>query len=176
MTAYSYQNDGYHEDSGCVRIVDILIDRGAKNFDKALISTASKFYFLEDFNTIELLIEKGATNLNAAPESALVSPYQVTIGVVKLLLEKGAHNLNQALELAFERGRKDIVKLLFERGADDYNSAIEHATTCGREATARFLRSRRDGEDETECDIDLMDEYGMLLFVCNHIVFGRLRP
>ncbi|KAF8242476.1 hypothetical protein K440DRAFT_664745 [Wilcoxina mikolae CBS 423.85] len=144
MTTCSYAYDQYRKDTDCAMMANILIDRGANNFDEALISVASKFYRPGRFGIIEFLIEKGAKNLNAALESSLVSPYQVTLGVVKLLLEKGEDNLNQALELASERGRKDIAKLLLDR-----------------EDTAKFLRSRRDGEDEIECKDELMDEYGM---------------
>jgi hypothetical protein len=102
MTACSY---GYFEDADCTRMANFLIDRGANNLDEALIIRIFSprqiwYYRISD--------REGATNLNAALESALVSPYQVTIGIVKLLVKKAADNLNQALELAFERGWKDV--------------------------------------------------------------------
>jgi len=86
-------------------LANFLIDRGANNLDEALVI---KIFSPRQIWYYRISDREGCYNLNAALESALVSPYQVTIGIVKLLVKKAADNLNQALELAFERGWKDV--------------------------------------------------------------------
>ena len=108
-----YNNAMFFAAKGHMEILKLLIEKGADNFNDAMVSAVNEENI--NINIIKILIEKGATNLYYALRSAIE---EGNIELVKLLIEEGATDLDYPLIIAGEKGNIEIVKLLIEKGAD----------------------------------------------------------
>ena len=77
-------------------------------------------------NIIQLMIQKGAKNLN---EGLYVAAYNGHLDTVKFLVDNKATDLGGALEEAAKSGRYDVAEFLLEQGADNLESSAHWAKT-----------------------------------------------
>lgn len=122
-------------DEGSLKLVKIMIENGATNYNEAMRYACGDFKASETCagddcfrsrnrsKIIELLIKKGATNFN---ECLMVACYDseyssnINLKAAELMIKHGATNLNEALNESCPEGcsNPNICKLLINSGAD----------------------------------------------------------
>ncbi len=108
---------------GHMDIVQLMLEKGATNYDLGLIRSAGDGHM----DIVQLMIEKGATDYDSGLQGAAAGGH---MDIVQLMLEKGATNYDSGLNLAAYGGHMDIVQLMLEKGADP-NSGLIGAATGG---------------------------------------------
>lgn len=107
----------------CLHCIQLLIEKGATNLDKALIE-ACKYDGRDNCDKrgcIELLIENGATNLNDALLAACkINNHESAI----FLIKRGATNLNEALLMACKNNSTTVFDILIDNGATNLNEGL----------------------------------------------------
>ena len=97
---------------GHMNIVQLMLDKGATDYDRALARAAEGGHM----NIVQLMLDKGATDYNEGLNGAARGGH---MDIVQLMLKKGA-DPNWGIEPAAEHGHLDIVQLMLDKGAGPY--------------------------------------------------------
>jgi len=112
-----------------------------------MVTALLRAAFWADVDTVRLLIEKDAADINAADDTSprgqtrgqtalMMLAQRGLVDTVRFLIEKGAdiHAADEegrtALMLSAEKGHVDTVRLLIEKGADDIHATDEGGQTA----------------------------------------------
>jgi Ankyrin repeats (3 copies) len=90
---------------GHMEIVNLMIEKGATDFDKAMNYAA----YGGHIEIVKLMIKKGATDFDWAVRNAALGGH---MEIVKLMIEKGATDFSRIIINAAEGGHMDIVEYL----------------------------------------------------------------
>ena len=107
---------------GHMNIVQLMLDKGATDYDRALARAAEGGHM----DIVQLMLDKGADpnwGIARAAEGGHMD-------IVQLMLDKGATDYNKGLSGAASGGHMDIVQLMLKKGADP-NWGIEPAAEHG---------------------------------------------
>jgi ankyrin repeat protein len=127
-------------EKGHKEVVKLLLERGADvNAQGGLKGNALTAASYEGHDEVVQLLLEGGADVNAQcgiyTTALQAASYQGHFGTVQLLLQSGAEvndklRNHDALEVASERGRKDIVKLLLDHGVEQecLNTALHSAS------------------------------------------------
>lgn len=107
---------------GQVRTADIVIDRGARDFDRALCGAAAG----DSREMIRAMLERGASNLAAAFECACRNH---SCDALEYLMSRGCASWNAGLRGACAGGHIDLAELMVRFGASDFDSALLAASS-----------------------------------------------
>ena len=124
-------------EGGHYDIAELLIERGANNFDGALFAAAAA----GKHKMVELLIEHDASNLNEALRVAAANGH---VKVVDILLDHRIRkNLDESLRIASANGHIKVVELLLKRRGKTINlgKALYAAQQSNHRKIASLLRS-----------------------------------
>jgi len=117
---------------GHEKIIHLMLERGANNYNGALIEAANQGH--ED--TVKWMLELGATVYNSAMLAATIG---ANLEVVKLLLDRGANNYNEVMARAARGGQDKIVELMLKHGANNYQEAADMARKYGHDNIYKLL-------------------------------------
>jgi ankyrin repeat protein len=140
--------------NGCMAVVELLLEHGAKVDCPAEISNGSALYRASGRGhekIVGFLLDYGADpnfqsgHYGGPLQAASDSHFK---GVVRLLLDKGARvnicrsGQRDALGIASTRGDEQIVRMLLEHGADTIDNALFWACSRGQESAVSILLER----------------------------------
>ena len=105
-------------------MVELLVDRGANNLDKAIpIAEANRNDVILDYLRGE---EEYRILVGNAEDDLLQAVQDGHIGLIRRAIQNNANNLEEALDLAIEENKDwNLIKILIEGGASPYNAAIK---------------------------------------------------
>jgi ankyrin repeat protein len=103
---------------GRKNIIDLLIEKGAYNFDNCLFHCSRACSNIE---FIKLLIELGSTEFSDGLYGASNTG---NIEIAKLMIEKGANNFDDALNGAAKNGQMAFANFMIEKGATNFDQAL----------------------------------------------------
>ena len=121
---------------GHLNIVQLMLDKGADNFNWAMNSAAAGGHR----DIVQLMLDKGANDFKRAMKYAALRGH---IDIVQLMLDKGADNFNEAMSYAALGGHIDIVQLMLDKGANDFKESISSA--AGNMDIVRLLTDAEKG-------------------------------
>ncbi len=94
---------------GHMEIVELMLDKGADNYDEAMANAASGGHM----EIVELMLRLGATDYNWAMTAAASGGH---MEIVQLMLQKGATNYDEAIKIADEAiKRADEIRDFFTK-------------------------------------------------------------
>lgn len=117
---------------GHEKIIHLMLERGANDYNGALIEAANQGH--ED--TVRWMLELGAIAYNSA---MLAATTDTNLKVVKLLLDHGANNYNEVMVRAARGGQDKIVELMLKHGANNYQEAADMACKYGHDNIYKLL-------------------------------------
>ncbi len=90
---------------GCIEIVKLMLEKGANNYDGAMVNATANGHF----EIVKMMAEKGAVVYNTALVNASHCGH---LDIVKLMLAKGADDYNGALYYARRQKHRKIIEYL----------------------------------------------------------------
>jgi ankyrin repeat protein len=116
-------------------IVEIMIKKGANDFNRAMVQAAKNGHK----DIVELMISKGANHFNSAMINAAKNGHK---DIVELMISKGANDLHSAMFYAAEYGHKDIVELMISKGENDFDLVMDVAASEGYKDIVELMISK----------------------------------
>ncbi len=138
-------------------IAELLIDKGADDFDIGLNYACEKGYM----ELVKLMIDKGAAS---GPKSLgdEVTAWNIGLNyacygrhkdIIKLMIDKGATDFNGGMNRACSNGYKDIIELMISYGAKRFDDGLFHACLSKQKEIALLMIEN--GADINKCSIKL---------------------
>lgn len=122
-------------DSGDMNIVNLMIEKGANNWDEGLRDSCKGGHI----EIVKLMIEKGAIDFNGGLNSVCVCCKPPNLEIAELMIQQGANDLETYLQYACDKGYMELAKILIKNGAVNFNEGLMRACSSNQPKMIKLM-------------------------------------